>query len=380
MNERRPTVVVCGNTDWHANPLAARPLAEALARYVTVLWVDPPISPLTARNVPERAASLVGPRLRVAAPNVVRLTPVVLPGKDRKGIHRLTSQRLRQSIRHAVRVMRADVRALLATAPNLDPFGSAGEDCSVYWVHDDYASDPDLVGIDRDTLVRGQQRLAAKADLVLAVSPALVDTFGPLSTTPPILFPNACVIPEITGPAAPTPDDVVLDTPFAVYAGRLGPRVDLDLLEQCADAHVPLLLIGPRDANWGGDRFDALVARDTVQWLGERPSATVPSYLAAAHVGLVPYANRAFNRASFPLKVLEYLAVGLPVVSTDLPAMSWFPARWVAPTSDETFARAVASVVRAPIDRRAASDRRVFAGHNTWDARAMTLLELISAS
>jgi hypothetical protein len=36
-------------------------------------------------------------------------------------------------------------------------------------------------------------------------------------------------------------------------------------------------------------------------------------------VGLTPYADTPFNQASFPLKTLEYLSAGLPVVSTDLP-------------------------------------------------------------
>lgn len=375
---RREVVVVCGNTDWQANPLAARPLADALARYVTVLWVDPPISVLTARNHPERAASLEGARLRVAAPNVVRLTPLVLPGKDRALMHRLTTTKLRASIARAARVLHADVRALIATAPNLDPLGAAHERSSVYWVHDDYASDPDLVGIDAQMLARGQRRLAARADLVLAASPTLVETFTPLSPTLPRLFPNACSVPAVTGPDAAPPSGIELTQPFAIYAGRLGPRVDLNLLIAVADGGAPLLLVGPRDPGWGGAAFDELVARPDVQWCGEVPARDLPAYLASARVGVVPYADRPFNRASFPLKVLEYLAVGLPVVSTPLPAMEWFPARWVATTNDASFGAAVTATVRAPIDRRAAADRRVFAAQHTWDARAVSLLEWTS--
>ena len=38
---------------------------------------------------------------------------------------------------------------------------------------------------------------------------------------------------------------------------------------------------------------------------------------------MTPYAESPFNRASFPLKTLEYLAAGLGVVSTDMPSARW---------------------------------------------------------
>src|SRR5258708_23401667 len=43
-------------------------------------------------------------------------------------------------------------------------------------------------------------------------------------------------------------------------------------------------------------------------------------------VGITPYRDTPFNRASFPLKTLEYLGAGLPVVSADLPAARWLRA------------------------------------------------------
>jgi teichuronic acid biosynthesis glycosyltransferase TuaH len=48
--------------------------------------------------------------------------------------------------------------------------------------------------------------------------------------------------------------------------------------------------------------------------------------MAAIDVGITPYRDSEFNRASFPLKTLEYLSVGTPVVSSSLPAMRWLRA------------------------------------------------------
>ena len=70
-------------------------------------------------------------------------------------------------------------------------------------------------------------------------------------------------------------------------------------------------------------RFAALTARPNVSYAGRVPQEAVPSYLAAADIGITPYTASPFNRASFPLKTLEYLGAGLPVVSTDLPGARW---------------------------------------------------------
>jgi teichuronic acid biosynthesis glycosyltransferase TuaH len=125
----------------------------------------------------------------------------------------------------------------------------------------------------------------------------------------------------------------------------------------------------------------------------------VPSYLAAADVGITPYTASAFNRASFPLKTLEYLGAGLPVVSTDLPGARWLldDLARTDPAADQimTLAAAPAEVVaevrrmagepgrepdreqREP-DREQRADRcRAFAARHSWARRAATLAGVI---
>ena len=49
----------------------------------------------------------------------------------------------------------------------------------------------------------------------------------------------------------------------------------------------------------------------------------MPAYIAAIDIGITPYLDSPFNRASFPLKTLDYLSAGRPAVSTALPAARW---------------------------------------------------------
>ena len=103
-------------------------------------------------------------------------------------------------------------------------------------------------------------------------------------------------------------------------------------------------------------------------------------WLARIDVGLTPYADTAFNRASFPLKTLEYLAAGLPVVSTDLPASRRLQAefRELEITGDaDSYALGVLDALATSPDEARVAARRAFARRHSWAARAARLMELL---
>lgn len=369
---------MCANTAWDENPLAAKPLALSLSRIRPILYVDPPVSHLTVLRNPALRASLRGPRLRLVAPRIARLTPVVLPGKDRPVITHATEFLLHRAIGRATRALGGDVLAVFAIAPNRYPFGVGNERIRVFWAQDDYTAEPELVGIRPAILERGVTKLADAADLILAVSPTLVEHWAERGHET-VLLPNGCDAADFLGAGSlPTPADVTLDSPRAISAGRLSPRIDLGLLEAVVDRGVPLLLVGPQDPSDDRDRLNALLARPGVQWVGQKPYAEVPAYLGAAAVGLVPYADTGFNRASFPLKTPEYLAAGLPVVATDLPSLRWMNAPDTVLARDPAaFAEAVVRTIAAPVDPAGVARRQAFAVEHSWDARARQVAELI---
>ncbi len=92
----------------------------------------------------------------------------------------------------------------------------------------------------------------------------------------------------------------------------------------------------------------------------------------------MPYGDTQFNRNSFPLKTLEYLAAGRPVVATPLPAVRWLETDLVAQAaSPEAFAAAV--LRQAPLARGPAlvAARRELAMRHSWPARAEQLARLL---
>ena len=65
--------------------------------------------------------------------------------------------------------------------------------------------------------------------------------------------------------------------------------------------------------------MDRLVRHPNVHWLGQKPHEEIPRYGSGFDVALMPWLDNEWIRSCNPIKMKEYLALGLPVVSTDFP-------------------------------------------------------------
>jgi len=221
-----------------------------------------------------------------------------------------------------------------------------------------------------------REKNLAHADIVLAVTQDLADTLR-RGERPPVVFPNGCDFHRFDRIAeVQRADDVVLPPPIAGVIGQFNARTDLDMLSAVQERGISLLLVGPRSfASTEADaRFEDFVQRDGVQWIDRVPSERVIGYLRCLSVGLTPYADSTFNRRSFPLKTLEYLAAGIPVVCTDVAPLTGFDRRFVhAAATPEAFAAATTDAM-VPMDRE---DVRRSVEAFDWSRRAGELLGLI---
>ncbi|HEY3607544.1 MAG TPA: glycosyltransferase, partial [Pseudonocardiaceae bacterium] len=117
-----------------------------------------------------------------------------------------------------------------------------------------------------------------------------------------------------------------------------------------------------------------------VHHVGAVPFADLPRWLARMDVGLTPYTDSAFNRASFPLKTLEYLAAGRPVVGSDLPATRGLAQESMdvsAVAGPAEFAARVRAVAAMPATPAVVRRRRAVAARHSWAARATRLTQLV---
>jgi glycosyltransferase involved in cell wall biosynthesis len=372
----RDLVVIVGANRWDGVRMADRQLADALADEMPVLYVDPPISFMTRRRQPQLQSK--GSRLRILRPGLAHLAPDALPGLTRPGISEANSWLLAAQIRRAVHALGGSLHALIDTRVLSPVIGRCGEDVSVYWAQDDFVGLAPLLGSNPKRLRRGEQIMTSRADLVIAANTQVRETVRADGKSAE-LIPFGCdyevfATTEHIAPAA----DITLPQPYAVFMGHIGDRIDAEVLAAVIEQGTNVLAVGPRHGHATMSQYGAMLDRPNVQWVGAKDFDELPAYLAGASVGLLPYTRSRFNIGSFPLKTLEYLAAGLPVVATDLPAIRWLDCEDIAVSNDPTeFARHVDWLVKQGRDRTGDDRRRQFAAEHTWAKRASAFAGVI---
>jgi len=242
-----------------------------------------------------------------------------------------------------------------------------------------------LTGVERWLAL--EREVFASADAIGAVSRPLVEYIA--RTAPGA---NAAWVPngvDASRYAEAEPSDLGLPA-GAVAIGFVGSMKRWHgtraLVDAVADlgpgscAHVVLAGDGP-EAPAIRRRITRRRLGDRVRWLGQLPHHRIPSLLSALDIGAAPYvAARDFYFS--PLKVLEYLAAGLPVVCPalgDLPALVGDGGCAYSPAHADGLTLALQRLVEDPERRRAtALASRARAAMWSWDANAAAYERLVT--
>ncbi|MGH7728656.1 MAG: glycosyltransferase [Vulcanimicrobiaceae bacterium] len=153
-----------------------------------------------------------------------------------------------------------------------------------------------------------------------------------------------------------------LPHPIAIYAGALDERLDPALLGALAADGFEVVLVGPVVK-----LAASAIPRDPhVHLCGKLPYARLPSLFAGADVALMPFARNAATERISPTKTPEYLAAGLPVVSTRIAdVLRDFGEVLAFAEGPQAFAAAARAALREDPVRRARG--LVLARERTWE-------------
>jgi glycosyltransferase involved in cell wall biosynthesis len=212
--------------------------------------------------------------------------------------------------------------------------------------------------------VEAGYRAAAAADSASAVSPTLRDRLHEDFGIDATAIANGVDIDAFVGPRPPARAGLP-DGPFALYVGVVQERVDVELL-RAASTVMPVVVAGPVH-----DSMQAALADSRLTLLGAVPSDDVPGLLRSATIGLIPHRINALTASMDPMKLREYLAAGLPVVTTIEPPPALTSARVLVANADG-FAGAVDAARDFP--RLDGPDPNV--AHRTWKSVADELFDL----
>jgi teichuronic acid biosynthesis glycosyltransferase TuaH len=352
-------VLFCAGTSWDGGWYPEKHIASRLSRSFRILYVNPPASALKAYGTPHDSLKVLDSRIAV-------YSPVGLPGSSKPFLRHIALHMFRSSIRSAVSRLGAKRVRALVVANQFCLFGAVPAQRNVMYATDDFVSGASLMGGSQSFLKHQELCQAKEADLVIAVSETIQRQWRGLGHQA-VLIPNGCDTERFKETdSVAWPSDVTLPYPIAGVFGHLSERIDLSLLEAVAQQRHSILLVGSRSASFPLER---LLQWPNVQYVGPKPFEQMPSYMRAIKVGLTPYTHSDFNRASFPMKTVEYLAAGRRVVSTKLPAVAFLDTELIrtADTPAE-FAEATSHLLADKADL--GLQCKEFASRHSWQIRA----------
>jgi glycosyltransferase involved in cell wall biosynthesis len=371
--------LVVFSDDWGRHPSSAQHLIRQLLPRFQVDWINtvgthrPRLSLADLRRGIEKlkgwtaASREPEPVAARSMPAPVVHAPVHWPGFKTRAERMLNQALLRRAL---AGVLDSDPKpaAVITTVPVAADLAASFRGLKwVYYCVDDFAEWP---GLDGDTLRQMELDLLAHVGTVICVSDVLRQRLARLGVTAHLLTHGVDLEHwqsvrrrPLCGPGR---------RPTVLYWGHADRRLDADICLHLAET-CDVRMVGRYD------EVDARLIRNRgISWIGPLPYERLPGLASEADVLFMPYADLPVTRAMQPLKLKEYLATGLPVVATPLPAnRAWADAMDVTADPD-VFARLCLARARRSLPESQVRARRRLA-FESWENKAMQFEQWVMA-
>lgn len=314
--------IICFAQDWTGDPLSKTHIMRILARENRVLWVNsiglraPSISKSDFSRSLKKITSAFEP-IREVEPNLFVMSPLSIPAYGVSAIQWFNSRSLQEQIKRNLRKLKFKNvinYVFLPSAANLA--GNLGEDYILYHCVDEYSAFSD---IPTEPIAKLEKTLLKKSNLVIASAEVLYKS--KIKHNPNTFLIRHGVdfnhFVKALDKKTKIPEEIKnLPHPVIGLYGLIEDWIDIELLEKVAKhfAKGSVIIIGKIKTD-----VSNLEKSPNVYILGRKPYETLPSYCKGFDVALNPFVINELTLAANPLKVREYLAAGLQVVSTDIP-------------------------------------------------------------
>lgn len=371
--------ILCFSHDWTGDPLSKTHLMRVLARDNRILWINaianrmPTTSPKDFSRAFAKLRAFAKP-LKEVEKNIFVLNPLALPSYG-SGAVRIFNQRfLLSQVKRAMRKLRfrKPVNMVFNPAAGLLA-GKLNEDLIVYYCVDEYTA---FTGIAKG-LKEIEESLFCRADVVIVSADNLYQSKKHFNE-------NTFLIRHGTdwnhfrkalSDETEIPREIAsLPKPIIGFHGLLADWVDYELIKKLAEhfSSGTVVLIGKSTVD-AEQKIKTIDGVPNIHLLGRKPYADLPAYCKGFDVAINPFVINELTLAANPLKVREYLAAGVPVVSTDIPEVRVLENCLVGEGHDG-FIRLVEEALKSSNIRSAISDS---IKTESWDSKVDELRRIV---
>ncbi|MEO3869598.1 glycosyltransferase [Nonomuraea sp. B12E4] len=376
----RPGYVCFSAQDWwyHNRAHSDFQLMRAVARHRKVLVVNsigmrmpkPGTSTQPVRRIMRKLRS-VAKLVRQPMPGFYVMSPLPLPFYGSPLLRALNAVLVRTQVRVVCRALGLRDRVIMTTIPTAwDVVRPMRRRALVFNRSDRHSAFPES---DTATIEALERALLRQADHVLYVSRALMAEERPLTGERAHFLDHGVDLEHFTRRERLPAELAGVPGPRVGFFGALDDYlVDFDLLERVA-AELPdvsLVLIGDATVPMG-----RLTKYPNVHWFGFRRYEDIPGYGSGFDVAIMPWLDNPWIKHANPIKLKEYLALGLPVVSTDFAELANYTDRVRIATSPAQFVAAVRTTLSDGGPQEPAALRESVLGAS-WSSRAAELMTL----
>ena len=215
-----------------------------------------------------------------------------------------------------------------------------------------------------------EQNIIHSADYLIASSDTIEDFLKPFNK-PLCQIKNACSVENFPFLPEPTKMSKI------GYFGAIAEWFDWELVKGAAELmpEVSFELIGDFST------IEKFVSDhpQNISFLGEKPFKILKDYARDWQVALIPFRITPLIQATNPVKLYEYSALGLPVISTPIPEVISSKTDAKIVNNAFEFKQAYEAIISTELPEKR-NLRRLFACQNTWDVRSLEFQKLLNES
>jgi glycosyltransferase involved in cell wall biosynthesis len=345
-----------------------------------ILWINsiglraPSLNSQDVARILSKMKSLFSGIERVNG-NLYVLTPLAIPLHKYPWVRKLNRELLLAQIRYymkKLKIVDVDLWTFMPTMANL--VGRLRERKLIYYCVDDWSK---FSFIESQSMAQLEADLVKRCDVVITSARELYEQKKKLNPNTHLILHGVDYghFSKALGQDCSIPEDIRdIAKPIIGFFGLIHEWIDLSLIDRVGKVHPDwsIVLIGKVSVD-----VSELKKLRNVHFLGQKKYGDLPGYCRAFDVAMIPFVINELTKSVNPIKLREYLAAGLPVVSVDLPEIRAYETTVRISRNHEEFIRNI-ELALINLQEEEKKERSAWMKREDWNFKVLEISKLLS--